>query len=71
MDLEFSTNKLNHETQLFLHATRDKDLNRFEKIQKTNKLWIDFRMNSDRPVQLDDLVNAAMLEDDEQSSELD
>ena len=65
MDLEFSTNKLNHETQLFLHATQEKDALRFEKIQKTNKLWIDFRMNSDRPVQLDDLIKSAMLEEDD------
>ena len=34
VDLEFSSNKLTHETQLFLETTCEKDPRRFEKIQK-------------------------------------
>jgi len=63
IDLEFSSNKLQHETQLFLEATRDKDFKRFEKIQKANKLWIDFRMSSDKPVMLDDVIRSALLDE--------
>ena len=63
IDLEFSSNKLQHETQLFLEATKDKDFKRFEKIQKANKLWIDFRMSSDKPVMLDDVIRSALLDD--------
>lgn len=50
VDLEFSSNKLTHETQLFLETTHDKDPRRFEKIEKTNKMWIDFRLASNGPV---------------------
>jgi hypothetical protein len=62
--LEYNSNKLEHDTLLFLEATKEKDSRRFEKIQKTNKLWIDFRMSSDKPVQIEDLIKAAMTEED-------
>ena len=58
IDLEFSSNKLQHETQLFLETTLERDPKRFEKLQKANKLWIDFRLNSDKPVQIEDLIKA-------------
>mgnify|MGYP001337623545 FL=1 len=64
IDLEYNSNKLEHDTFLFLEATKEKDNKRFEKIQKINKLWIDFRMSSDKPVQLEDLIKAAMADDD-------
>lgn len=64
IDLEYNSNKLEHDTLLFLEATKEKDSRRFEKIQKTNKLWIDFRMSSDKPVQIEDLIKAAMTEED-------
>ena len=50
MDLEFSSNKLAGETQLFLETTYDKDPKRFEQIQKANKIWIDFRLAANGPV---------------------
>ena len=50
IDLEFNSNKLLGETQLFLETTYDKDPKRFEKIQKANKIWIDFRLASNGPV---------------------
>ena len=62
IDLEFSSNKLQHETQLFLETTLERDPKRFEKLQKANKLWIDFRLNSDKPVQIEDLIKAAAKE---------
>tara|TARA_B000000565_G_scaffold208816_1_gene162170 strand:+ start:2452 stop:2664 length:213 start_codon:yes stop_codon:yes gene_type:complete len=62
IDLEFSSNKLQHETQLFLETTLERDPKRFEKLQKANKLWIDFRLNSDKPVQIEDLIRAAAKE---------
>jgi len=71
IDLEFSTTKLQHETQLFLEATKEKDFKRFEKIQKANKLWIDFRMSSDKPVMLDDLIRSALMEESPFGRELD
>jgi hypothetical protein len=50
IDLEFSTHKLNHETLLFLQATRERDPKRFARLEKTSKLWLEFRMNSDGPI---------------------
>ena len=62
IDLEFSSNKLNSETLDFLQQTKELDPKRFDKIEKHNKLWIDFRLNSDKPVQIEDLIRAAAKE---------
>ena len=59
IDLQFSSNKLRHETQLFLETTLERDPKRFEKLQKANKFWIDFRLQSNGPVQIEDLIKAA------------
>ena len=58
IDLEFSANKLQSETLMFLETTRDKSPKAFEKLQKNNKLWIEFRLLSNAPVQLDTLIEA-------------
>lgn len=50
VDLEFSSHKLLHETQAFLTTTRDKDPRRFEKLERSNRLWIESRLHSDGPV---------------------
>ena len=50
VDLEFSSNKLTHETQLFLETTHDKDPKRFKKIQAANRMWIDFRLAANGPL---------------------
>lgn len=50
IDLEFNSHKLINETQSFLLTTRDRDPKRFEKLEKSNKLWIESRLNSDGPV---------------------
>ena len=50
IDWEFNSNKLTHETQLFLETTCEKDPRRFEKIQKANRLWIDFRLQASGPL---------------------
>lgn len=56
IDLEFSTSKLASETIDFLQQTKDLDPKRFEKIEKHNKLWIDFRLNSDKPVSSEEII---------------
>ena len=56
IDLEFCSNKLTADTQLFLETTADKDPQRFEKIHNANRIWIDFRLNSDGPISFD-LIN--------------
>jgi hypothetical protein len=50
IDLEFSSHKLTSETTDFLITTREKDPKRFQRMEKSNKLWIDFRLNNDGPV---------------------
>ena len=62
IDLEFSANKLQSETLMFLETTRDKSPKAFEKLQKNNKLWIDFRLAADGPIQIEDLIRAAAKE---------
>ena len=62
IDLEFSASKLQSETLMFLETTRDKSSKAFEKLQKNNKLWIDFRLAADGPIQIEDLIRAAAKE---------
>lgn len=50
IDLEFNSRKLLADTQSFLEATSDKDPERFSRIERSNKRWIEFRMASDGPV---------------------
>lgn len=60
LDLEFNSHKLLSETQVFLETTRDRDPKRFENITKTNRLWIEARLNSDGPIQMDGMLNAGI-----------
>jgi len=64
VDLEFSSHKLIHETQSFLETTREKDPKNFSRIEKNNKLWIDFRLHSDGP--LDSKAFASQYLEDEE-----
>ena len=50
IDIEFSTRKLESETLCFLETTANKDPKTFERLEKTNKIWIDWRMGSNEPV---------------------
>ncbi len=50
VNLEFSSHKLITETQSFLETTRDKDPRNFSRMEKNNKIWIDYRLNSDGPL---------------------
>jgi len=50
IDIDFSTRKLESETLCFLETTADKDPRTFERLEKTNKIWIDWRMGSNEPV---------------------
>ena len=65
IDLEFNSRKLMEDTQRFLETTRDKDPKRFEKIEKDNKIWIDFRMNASGPLDTKTLINANLIQNDE------
>lgn len=58
IDLEYSSSKLQNDTLMFLETTRDKNPKAFEKLQKNNKLWIEFRLLSNGPIQIEDLVEA-------------
>ncbi len=62
IDLEFSSGKLQNDTLMFLETTREKNPKAFEKLQKNNKLWIDFRLAADGPIQIEDLIRAAAKE---------
>ncbi len=50
MDIDFSTRKLESETLCFLETTATKDPKTFERLEKTNKIWINWRMGSDEPL---------------------
>ena len=50
IDIEFSTRKLEDETKLFLETTAIKDPKTFERLEKTNKTWIEWRLGSGVPV---------------------
>jgi len=65
INLEFNSRKLMEDTQRFLETTRDKDPKRFEKIEKDNKIWIDFRMNASGPLDTKTLINANLIQNDE------
>ena len=56
VDLEFNSHKLISETQNFLETTRDKDPKRFIKLEKCNKLWIEYRLNAEGPLDPASLV---------------
>lgn len=71
IDLEFSTHKLSHETSLFLQTTKDRDPKRFRKLEETNRLWIQFRMDGDGPVNLDDIAGLVDDGDDDDPLDLD
>jgi hypothetical protein len=58
IDLEYSSSKLQNDTLMFLETTRDKNPKAFEKLQKNNKLWIEFRLLSNGPIQIEDLIEA-------------
>lgn len=50
LDLEFSSRKLLGETYDFLRTTRERDPARFAHLEKTSKLWLDFRLSQGGPV---------------------
>lgn len=61
VDLEFSSHKLIHETQSFLETTLEKDPKSFLRMEKSNKLWIDFRLNADGPIDPKLIANNQLL----------
>jgi len=69
IDLEFSTHKLNQETLLFLRTTQERDPKRFTQLQKSSKVWLDFRMNSDEPFSREFLDGVDVLDLDDDSSD--
>lgn len=68
VDLEFNSNKLNSETIDFLQQTKELDPKRFDKIEKHNKLWIDFRLNSNKPVSSEQIINELVRKQMEENS---
>jgi len=64
VDLEFNSHKLIHETQSFLEVTRDKDPKNFQRMEKSNKLWIDFRLLADGPLDVKELIDKHLEEED-------
>lgn len=73
LDLEFSSRKLQGETQQFLLATREHDPRRFAWLEKTAKLWLEFRMSQGGPVDAE-MIAAAMagdFDDEEDGDEVD
>lgn len=69
VDLEFSSHKLIHETQSFLETTLEKDPKSFLRMEKSNKLWIDFRLNADGPIDPKLIANNQLLESPVESGE--
>jgi len=63
VDLEFSSNKLIHETHSFLETTKEKDPRNFQRMEKSNKLWIDFRLLADGPIDLKEFVDRHLAEE--------
>jgi len=68
IDLEYNSRKLMEETKQFLETTRDKDPKRFQKIEKDNKLWIDFRLNADGPIDPKALLASHLSNDAENAN---
>ena len=67
VDLEFCSNKLIHETHSFLETTKEKDPKSFQRMEKSNKLWIDFRLMADGPVDIKEFVIKHLAEEEEAS----
>lgn len=64
VDLEFSTHKLMHDTQLFLETTREKDPRTWRRLTRTNEEWIQYRMQQDGPLSPADVVSIREGQDD-------
>lgn len=65
VDLEFNSHKLLHETQIFLEVTRDRSPKRFDLMLRNNKAWIDFRLQADGPVRLDQMAAHLAVDEDD------
>ena len=63
--------EIHYQTKQFLETTRDKDPKRFQKIEKDNKLWIDFRLNADGPIDPKALLASHLSNDAESPSNRD
>lgn len=55
VDLEFSSHKLMHDTQLFLETTKEKDPRSWAKLKRANEPWIAYRMQQDHPLTADEI----------------
>lgn len=60
VDLEFSSHKLMHDTQLFLEVTREKDPSTWKRLVVANEAWLQFRMQQDDAL---DAADVAALRD--------
>lgn len=57
VDLEFCSQKLMHDTQLFLEVTQEKDPRTWKRLVRANEPWMQFRMHKeDEPLTSDDLM---------------
>lgn len=56
IDLEFNSQKLMHDTQLFLETTQEKDPKGWKRLVYTNQAWMKYRMQEEGELVSDDLM---------------
>jgi hypothetical protein len=71
IDLEFSSRKLNSETQLYLQTLRERNPSRFERLESHSQLWLDFRLNADGPISRESLESIDALDAEDDAPEAD